>query len=140
MVERYQEEVDSTDKMEKEILDALAGSYTSLFKVIYTAQGSASIYLYDILNERSDLVIMDINLSKTIKANTLLFCRYVSLPFFNCTSGIAFSFSRVIDKDLLDKYKQLQEKIKADNDAMRRLGAFFRLNRIYGNEVRYKDA
>ena len=74
-----------------------------------------------------------------------LLCTYVSAVINNDVADLLAERKYIIlqgppGTELVDKYKQLQIKIKADNDAMRRFGAFFRLNRIYGDEVRYKDA
>lgn len=137
-IEIYQEKVGVQNGTEKEILDALLSSYTSLFKIIYTSEAESSLLLSDILNQKDNIKLIDIAFSKTAIPGLLLFIRLVQFKDFNITSGISFVFPGELEKYLLRRYKKLSKKVKTNRDSIKRFVSFFKLNKIDGIEVRYE--
>lgn len=137
-VEIYREEAGWQNEVEKEILDALLSSYTSLFKVISILEAENALYLKDLLNKKDNIKLIDINFSKTAVPGLLLFIRLVPFKDFCATSGISFIFPGSLEMYLLRRYKKLIKKINSDSDSVKRFVSFFKLNKIDGMEVRYE--
>lgn len=137
-VEIYREEIGWQNEVEKEILDALLSSYTSLFKVISILEAENALYLKDLLNKKDNIKLIDINFSKTAVPGLLLFIRLLPFKDFCATSGISFIFPGSLEMYLLRRYKKLIKKINSDSDSVKRFVSFFKLNKIDGMEVRYE--
>jgi len=138
IVEIYREEIGCQNEVEKEILDALLSSYTSLFKVISILEAENALYLKDLLNKKDNIKLIDINFSKTAVPGLLLFIRLVPFKDFCATSGISFIFPGSLEMYLLRRYNKLIKKINSDSDSVKRFVSFFKLNKIDGMEVRYE--
>lgn len=136
----YQEKTGWENEIEKEILDALLLSYTSLFKVTSVSEEKSTIFLYDILNKKNNIELMDINFSKFAVPGVLVFFRLIPFNDYNITSGISFAFPGSLEKYILRKYNKLSKKIKIDNDSIKRFVSFFRMNKNDGIEVRFFEA
>lgn len=136
-VELYRDEVGWKKEIEKENLDALLSSYTSLFKITSISEEENTVILNDILNKKYNIKLTDIALSKYGILGLLFFFRLVTFKDFKMTSGMAFAFPEKVEKLLLVRYKRLAKKVKSDNDSIRRFVSFYRLSRDYGIEVGY---
>ncbi len=112
-VEIYREKTGFENEMEKEILDALLLSYTSLFKVASISSAENTILLNDILNKKDNIKLTDIAFSKT-------------------------AFPGGTEEHLLKRYTKLSKKIKSASESIKRFVIFFRLNKTYGIEVRFE--
>jgi len=137
-IEIYREKIGWQNKIEKDILDALLSSYTSLFKVISVSEIEKTILLNDILNKNGNIKLIDIGFSETAIPGLLLFIRLVPFKYFNMTSGISFVFRGDLEKYLLRRYKKLSKMVKSDSDSIKRFISFFRFNKIDGMEVIYE--
>ena len=137
-IEIYREKIGWQNEIEKDIMDALLSSYTSLFKIISVSEAENTLLLNDILNEKDNIKLIDIAFSKSAIPGLLLFTRLVSFKDFNMTSGISFVFPGGLEGYLLRRYKKLSKKVKSDSDSIKRFVSFFRLNKIDGIEVRYE--
>ena len=137
-VETYQKNNNAENKIEKQILQALTQSYTSLFSIIGMDYKKHTVMLHDVLNN-SNIEITDYHLSKTINKNTLLFCRIVCLNDFNMTSGIAFVFAAELKEYLLSTYERMKKENNMQPDNIVRFVSFFRLNRTDGYDIVYID-
>jgi len=137
-IEIYREKTGWQNEVEKEILDALLSSYTSLFKIVSILEAENTLYLRDLLNKKDNIKLIDIALSKTAAPGLLLFIRLVSLKDFHTTSGISFVFPGILEMYLLRRYKKLSKKIISDSDSIKRFVSFFKLNKIDGLEVKYE--
>lgn len=137
-IEIYREKIGWQDKIEKDILDALLSSYTSLFKVTSISEAENTLLLNDILNKKDNIKLIDIAFSKTAIIGLLLFIRLVPFKDFNMTSGVSFVFPGDLKENLLRRYKKLSKKVESDSDSIKRFVSFFRLNKIGGMEVRYE--
>jgi len=114
-------------------------SYTSLFRVISTSESESTIFLYDILNKKDNIKLIDINFSKTLILELLLFIRLVPFKDFNITSGFSFVFHGDLEEYLLRRYKKLGKKVESDSDSIKRFVSFFKLNKAEGFEVSYGE-
>ena len=116
------------DKNEKEIMDNLLSSYTSLFVIKNIFLREHLLILDDLLNNQNNLQLIDINLSQTAIPGILLFTRLI--PFkkdFKITSGVSFAFQNNLKEDLIKNYKALSDKIQYDDPAIKRFIGFFKL-------------
>jgi len=134
----YLEKMGWQNEIEKDILDALLSSYTSLFKVTSISKAENTLFLNDILNKKDNIKLIDIALSKTAIPGLLLFIRLLPFRDFNMTSGMCFVFSGDLEGYLLRRYKKLRKKVKSDSDSIKRFISFFRLSKTDGIEVRYE--
>lgn len=137
-IEIYRERVGWQNEIEKDILDALLSSYTSLFKITSISEAENTLFLNDILNKKDNIKLIDIAFSKTAIPGLLLFIRLVPFKDFNMTSGISFVFPGDLEKYLLRRYRKLSKKVKTDSESIKRFISFFRLSKTDGIEVRYE--
>ncbi len=137
-IEIYINKIGGKDDTEKEILNALLSSYTSLFKAIFISKSDNILFLNDLLNKKSNLKLIDIAFSRTAVPGLLLFIRLVPFKDVFMTSGISFIFPPYLEKFLLRKYKKFTKKIDAHNDSLERFIFFFKQNKTDGIEVRYE--
>lgn len=137
VVEIYREKVGWENDIEKELLDGLISSYTSLFKVVYVSEKRNRVVLHDLLNRRENTEIIDISFSKTAIPGLLLFIRLVSLKDFNKTSGVSFAFQGDREEYICRKYTEISKRIKSRSESLKRFVAFYKLSKSHGIEVRY---
>lgn len=138
IIEIYKEEANSLNETEKEVLDALLLSYTSLFKVVSISKKENLLLLSDLLNKKDNVKLIDITFSKHAVPGLLVFIRLVPFKDFNMTSGAVFAFPGNLEDYIIKNYKKLSKKIPSDNEATKRYVSFFKLSRTHGIEVRYK--
>lgn len=134
----FKEKVGGREDNEKEIVNAMLSSYTSLFKITSVSPREKFSLLRDLLNERQDLKLWDIGLSQTAIPGFLIFIRLVPLTDAFMTSGISFVFPPHLEKYLLRKYKKLSKKTDPARLSSERFIFFFRQSRIDGLEVRFE--
>jgi len=138
VVERYRKKFGWKNEVEKDILDALSASYTSLFKITSISISENTLILNDLLNKKENIKLMDIAFSSTIThGGFLLFTRLLPFKDFNMTSGVSFVFPPYKENYLIQEYKKKSKKIKSDNEAIKRFVTFYKLNKIYGMDVKY---
>ena len=137
-VEIYREQVGGTTEAEKEILDALVSSQTSLFKIDSLLAEENAILLNDCMKKGESLILTDFGLSQTAIPGLLLFLRAVRLKYFNVTSGISFAFPANLEDYLLRRYKKISKKIEPENESLKRFISFFELHKTNGLEVSYE--
>ena len=94
--------------------------------------------LRDLLNDRDDVSLTDINLSRTAVPGFLLFLRVVPLRDFNITSGFMFAFRGQLESRLLAGYKRPAKKSEPRDDAQRRFVHFLKAYRAHGIETRFE--
>lgn len=137
-IEVYWEKMGWQNEMERDILDALLASYTSLFKVISISESENTLVLNDVLNKRDNIKLIDIAFSKSGIPGLLLFIRLVSFKDFNMTSGVSFVFPGDLEEYVLRRYKKLRKRVKSDSDSVKRFISFYKLSKTDGIEVRYE--
>ncbi len=121
--------------VEAEVLRGMLSSYTSLFRIISASKLKCEVELEDLLNG-GKIKVVNINLSKTAKPGVLIFTRIIPLEF-NVTQG-GFLFDKRHERQIINKYRKLMKKLKYDESANRFI-AFFKINRMYGLNVEYRD-
>lgn len=134
-IQRYQEGRFELNEKESEVLEAQLLSYTSLFKIIETEPANARVTMEDIFNDRQEIKIMNINLSKTAQPGFLLFTRIVPFSDFKMSSGMFCAFPENSERYLLKRYKIMKRKVKSEIESVQRFIAFFKLNRTQGLEA-----
>ena len=137
-IELYAETKGPANEMEKQLLAGFASAYTSLFRVISISKADNSVLLRNLLTERNDVTLTDINLSRTAIPGLLLFLRLVPLRDFNMTSGFMFAFPGHLEGRLLAGYKRPVKKPELYGEARSRFVHFFKAHKTHGVEVRYK--
>ena len=137
IVQLYREQTTSPSPMQRELLDGMCESYTSLFRITEVLADESTLMLADRLQQREDVPLIDIMFSRTTEPGMLVFTRVIPLSMMNMTAGIAFVFPGDSEASLLRRYKRLGKRVKADTESARRLVAFFQLNRTEGIEVAF---
>lgn len=137
-IELYNETKGSANEVEKEILAGHASAYTSLFRILSISKADSALLLRDLLNDRDDVSLTDINLSRTAVPGFLLFLRVVPLRDFNITSGFMFAFRGQLESRLLAGYKRPAKKSEPRDDAQRRFVHFLKAYRAHGIETRFE--
>lgn len=135
-IEIYRERIGGKNDMEREVLDALLSSYTSLFKVVSVSASESTLVLNDLLNEKENIKLIDVTFSNTASPGLLIFIRLAPFKEFNMASGMAFVFPASTENYLLKKYKRLSENAKSDiNFSMKRFIFFYNWNKTKGLRV-----
>ncbi|MDI6738143.1 MAG: hypothetical protein QME12_06550 [Nanoarchaeota archaeon] len=134
IVKIYRGIVGGKNEIEKDILNAMVSSYTSLFRVISTSGEDSLVKLDDLLNKGRVVELTDLNLSKSLISDVLIFTRIVPFGSFNMTAGIAFLFNMEAE-EALSRYNQA--RITADDSAEKYV-FFFKLNRECGIETEFR--
>jgi len=134
-IDAYKEEYPTTSEIEKEILESLIDSHSSLFKIEGIDKERSIIWLSDILNEKQNILLVDIGLSTSAEVGFLMFTRLISFDDFCMTSGISFVFNPNLESYLKRRHKKIMKKLKIENDSTKKFVAFFRLSKECGMEV-----
>lgn len=138
VVEKYSEKYGWKNTREKNIFNALSNSYTSLFKITSISRSNNTLILKDILNKENDIKLIDIAFSNTIShSNYLLFTRILPFRDFNMTSGVSFIFRPNMENYLIKQYNKKNNKIKSNNEDIRRFVTFCKLHKKHGIDVSY---
>jgi hypothetical protein len=88
-----------------------------LFRVDAISASGNILFLSDLLNNRTDIGLMDIGFSQSATPGLLLFIRLVPFKSIFMTSGTSFIFQPALENTLLRKYKKLSEKGRFDQGA-----------------------
>lgn len=139
--ERYYEAERWDSEVEKEILEALQETYTSLFRVESTDSDEGRLVLEDLLEQgKSPLEMTDTGLSEVAKTGALMFFRPVQVRDIRMTSGFLFPFDGPPQDHLVEVYEQAIEKTESGDDpkpeSARRFYVFYRLYEKYGAPAR----
>jgi hypothetical protein len=137
LVQRYRDQATSLSPLQRELLDAMAHAYASLFRTTAIIPAEHALVLTDLLGQRPDIRLIDIRFSQTAAPGMLLFTRIVPLPELNMTTGMAFAFPGWREASLRRRAQRLSKRAQAETASARRMVAFFRLNRSDGLEVTF---
>lgn len=127
LVETYQEEVGGKNLEEREVLEALLSSYTSLFGVNGLSKDNNRLILYDILNGIDSIEILEPMFYQRPMDSLLLFFRLIPYKTFNTTTGIVCAYSRKKEIEILQSFPVLMEKVPIEDPSLQRFIAFFTL-------------
>ncbi|MGD2182807.1 hypothetical protein [Lusitaniella coriacea] len=132
MLEKYRADCPNLAQIEITYLNAAKASYTSLFKVIDVNLKERSITIVDLLDSSNQsLSVLNVNLSKTIQPDCVIFSRLLPFEQFNAFSGMLAAFNEGSDRALLKRYKVMKQRVKSERESVRRFVACFKLNRIF---------
>lgn len=129
-VQLYQEEQGGSNKIEQELLIAMAEAKTSLFFVERVNKSNCQMELQELVAEKRRLTLTDIGFSQTLKNKVIVFFRPIELADFVMTSGVTFAFPGNLEKELVNKWKKWSQD--------EYYPGFFRLNKSKGISIRYE--
>jgi hypothetical protein len=135
-VEAYQE-LGGLNSTEKDVLQAMRASYSSLFKIEAISVSESILHLRDLLNDRGGIKLIDVAFSQSAVRGLLLFIRLVPFKDIYMTSGISFIFPPDIKIALLKEYEKAV-RCSFAHDSEGRFLFFYRMNEISGMAVRYE--
>ena len=133
-LERYYQAERWDTQIEREILEALRESYTSLFEIVNVFPDENVIRLHDVLEQEYSLIeLTDLKLSQTADTEALIFFRPVSLEEPTMTSGFMFPFEAEYKDHLVSVHQQVLDKTDSRPEAARRFYAFYKMYQKYGS-------
>jgi hypothetical protein len=129
----YQSERWETE-IEREILEALQGSYTSLFRVEDVRPNDRALVLHDVLGQgNSPIELTDLKLGQTANTDAVIFFRAVPLPEMNISSGFILPFESEYKDHLTSVNQKVMSETESRPESVRRFYAFYRMYQKYGS-------
>lgn len=107
--ERYLEAERWESETERDILESTVDADPSLFEVESVSESGPRLTVTDLLNEREERTLLDINLSRTAEPGTVLSFRPVRYDEFTTTSGVSFPFPGEEKTHLLEEHDRRVE-------------------------------
>jgi hypothetical protein len=136
-VKGYYDRARWDSETEQTILEALLEAETSLYKITAVDDTDKHLIVTDLLNDRDEVMVTDVNLSETAEPGVLLFFRLVCYDELNMTSGVSFPFPEDEEDRLLGEYGHRPDHIRSHPESVQRFVAFFDLYREYGIHIQY---
>ncbi len=119
---------------EREILEALRDSYTSLFEIEEVFPDERLLVLHDILGQGESLIeLTDLKLSQTAESDALIFFRPIRFDEMTITSGFMFPFESRYKDHLISVHQQVLDKTSSRPESARRFYIFYRMYQKYGS-------
>jgi len=109
-VERYTKEEGGINAIERELLASMVKAQTGLFKVSRVLRDKRQIVLENLTGSEEQVVLTDINFSRMVRDDMVIFFRPIRMRRVTMTSGIAFVFSADLKQELLRGWKRLEGK------------------------------
>ncbi len=120
-IERFYQAERWDKQIEREILDALQDSYTSLFEIEDVHPDDRLLVLDDVLSiGESPVELTDINLSQTANSDDLIFIRSVQLPEMTISSGFVLPFKAVYKAHLISVNQRVMNKAESKPESANR--------------------
>lgn len=133
-LERYHEAEKWDTEIEKEIVDALRESYTSLFEVESAHPEKQLLVMKDVLGQGdSPLELTDIKLSETASPNALIFFRPIQLDEMTITSGFVLPFEADYKDHLISVHRKVMTNTESRPESVRRFYVFYRMYQKHGS-------
>lgn len=136
--ERYLKEERCGSETEREILEATVDAVPSLFEVESVSESGPHLTVTDLLNDRDERTLLDINLGRTAEPETVLFFRPVRYDEFTTTSGVSFPFPAEEKSHLLDEHDRRVAPDESKSVSRQRFVAFHNLYRNHGIYIQYR--
>ena len=136
--ERYLEAERWGSETERDILEATVNADPSLFKVESVSESGPRLTVTDLLNDREELTLLDVNLSRTAESGVVLFFRPVQYDEFTTTSGVSFPFPGEEKERLLDEHDRRIEPDDSKSVSRQRFVTFHDLYRDHGIYIQYR--
>jgi hypothetical protein len=133
-LERFYQAERWETEIEREILEALWESYTSLFVIEDVRPDERVLALHDVLGEgESRIELTDIKLSQTADTDALIFFRCVPFPEMNITSGFVLPFEARYEDHLTSVNQRVMDETTSRPESARRFYVFYRMYEKYGS-------
>jgi hypothetical protein len=132
-LERFYQAENWDNKIEREIVEALRESYTSLFKIEDVSPDDRVLVLDNVLGiGESRVELIDLKLSQTASSDALIFFRPVPLPEMTITSGFLLPFQAETKDHLLEVNQKVMNKTESRPESARRFYIFYQMHKKYG--------
>jgi hypothetical protein len=131
VVDRYREQTGGQDQVERELLDAMVASAIGLYRVAAIDKRLCQLTLKQLALPERDLIVTDINFSKSPVQDVVLFSRLLELPEITMTAGAALAFQGEMETQLARIWVQTVPR-----ERYRRI---FKLYRRQGVPMAYAD-
>lgn len=129
--------------VETELLQAFAGSRTSLFRAVAVRDATPEVQLQDLLEpERPAVWLTDIGLSETLRrlqAQVCIFLRLVAVRNLHMNSGLNFGFDPRHEPGLLQACRQKTKRVAPADLSEARFIFFYRKHLEIGLDQEYRD-
>ena len=135
---RYLEEERWGSETEREILEATVDAIPSLFEVESVSESGPRLTVTDLLNDREERTVLDVNLSQTAEPGTVLFFRPVRYDEFTTTSGVSLPFPSDEKAPLLDEYDRRVAPDESRTSSRQQFVVFHDLYRDRGIYIQYR--
>lgn len=133
-IERFYEAEQWESPIEKEIIEALRESYTSLFEVEAVYPDERLLVLHDVLGQGESLIeLTDIKLSETAHSDALIFLRPVRLIEMTMTSGFILPFEAEYKEHLVSVNRKVMNRTKSRPESANRFYVFYQMYQKYGS-------
>ena len=136
--ERYLKEEHWESETEREILETTVDATPSLFEVESISESGPRLTVTDLLNDREERTLLDINLSQTVEPGTVLFFRPVRYDEFTTTSGVSFPFPAEEKTHLLTEHDRRVAPDESKSVSRQRFITFHDLYRDHGIYIEYR--
>lgn len=136
--ERYLKEEHWESETEREILETTVDATPSLFEVESISESGPRLTVTDLLNDREERTLLDINLSQTVEPGTVLFFRPVRYDEFTTTSGVSFPFPAEEKTHLLTEHDRRVAPDESKSVSRQRFITFHDLYRDHGIYIQYR--
>ncbi|EMA65923.1 hypothetical protein J2751_002476 [Halorubrum alkaliphilum] len=136
--ERYLEAERWESETERDILEATVDADLSLFEVESIRESEPRLTVTDLLNDREELTLLDVNLSRTAEPGVVLFFRPVRYDEFTTTSGVSFPFPGEEKGQLLDEHGRKIDPDASKSVSRQRFVTFHDLYRDHGIHIQYR--
>ena len=130
LIARYTIERGGSNRIERDLLEAMLNAKTGLFRVEEVFASRYRLNLQEIIDGNRRLSMIDINFSQYPAKDCVLFFRPIELPEFTMTSGISFVFPAKMERELLDRWKQW--------DRSEHYAKYFKLHKSKGIQEEYR--
>lgn len=133
-IEQFHQEERWENEIERELVEALRESYTSLFEIEAVRSDERVLVLRDLLGQGdSQIELIDIKLSQTANADAMIFFRPVVLPDMTVTSGFVLPFEAPYKNHLFEVYQKVLERTDSWPESHSRFYIFYKMYQKYGS-------
>lgn len=91
----------------------------------------------DLLSDRGEISVLELNFSPTGEPGILLFFRPLQYDEFTITSGVSFPFPKEEKNRLRTEYEDRIDPVNSTSQSLQRFTTFYDLFRDYGIQVHF---
>lgn len=107
LIQRYQAEKGGSNRVERDLLEAMSRAETGLFSVERVLEQKSQIDVQALTGEAGTLSFIDINFSQSLIPDVILFFRPIQLTDLVMTSGVCFAFPGKLERELVKRWNDL---------------------------------